>query len=488
MKTAPPNKELRHLTDKWLDCGELTRTEMAQLEELLENDANLAYYLDATQQEALLPIVLAEPCQAMPPKLRIFRMPNPLLMAAAACVMFFLGGMVSHRLPSLFDFGAPQHPAPAAARITGMMGVQWSDGNHPNLIHSAGASERISIRTGLVEITYSSGVRVTLEGPADFDITDPESGRLTHGKLVAAVPKGAEGFRVDYHDGSVVDLGTEFAMDVKPDGPTELGVFDGEIELRRDGLKPVSLYENHAVIHDKSEAGEPLQAIPLDREKYVRRLPSREFAWEIDSNSPRELEFDVTHLLWKPSEYRAVFKWINGHDGVVISDVELRLDGRRVAADHHTGQTSVLELVKANLFRLNVDPNAYRAGRWTIHAVISQLPHSPDFDGTVHSSGILQFEEGLVSSATAEDFIGKWSYRYLGEHFIREFHADGRVTLKREGQIDPIAFENSRWSVNDGILSVYIPRLKAVEDHVLRDRDTLIFMGRPFENAARVEH
>lgn len=487
MTPAPPDKELRHLTDKWLDQGELTRTEMARLEELLENDANLAYYLDVTQQEALLPIALAEAPHPEARKPRLFRVMAPLLMAAAACVTFFLGMFAGRRQPPPPDSTALQVPAPAAARITGMMGVQWSGGDHPDLIHSSGASERISIRTGLVEITYSSGVRVTLEGPADYDITDPESGRLTRGKLVAAVPKGAEGFRVNYHDGEVVDLGTEFAMDVKPGGPAEVGVFDGEIELRRDGLKPVSLYENHAVIHDKSVTEDPLQAIPLDREKYVRRLPSREFAWEIDSDTPRELEFDVTHLLWKPSEYRAVFKWINGHDGAMISDVELRLDGQRVAADHHTGQTGPLERVQGNLFRLNVDPKAYRTGRWTFHARLTTLPRNPEFEGPVHSSGILQFEEGLVSSATAGDFIGKWSYRYLGEHFIREFHADGRVTLKKEGELDPIAFENSRWTVSDGILSVFIPRLQAVEDHVLRDRDTLIFMGRPFENAARAE-
>ena len=73
------------------------------------------------------------------------------------------------------------------------------------------ASDRIFIETGLVELTYANSVRMTLEGPADYHVLDEISGGLDAGKIYTTVPKGAEGFCVDYAQGSVVDLGTEFA-------------------------------------------------------------------------------------------------------------------------------------------------------------------------------------------------------------------------------------------------------------------------------------
>ena len=489
MKTNPPPGELRNLIDRQLDLGNLSRTEMARLEDLLDDDTNLAYYLEVTEQEALLPGVLAQTPSAAAVIKPGFRLPAPVLIAAAACVIFMLGWLAGGNRASLTTGAAKADPVVPPARITGMMGVQWTSAKLPYLIGTSGSSDAISIRSGLVEITYGSGVRVTLEGPADFDITDTVSGHLNHGKLVAAVPKGAEGFRVQYRDGAVVDLGTEFAMDVKADGPAEVGVFDGEIELRRDGEKAVPLFENHAVIHDTRDEADPLQAVPFDREKYVRRMPSREFAWEVKSPEPHEVEFDVSHLIWKPSEYRAVFKWINGLDGVVIRNVELRLDGRRIAADAHTGQTGVLEKTSDNLFRLDVDPAKFRSGHWTIHATLEMMPRTDGLLGDpspVRSLGNLQFEEGLVSRAGEKDFIGRWSYRFLGNSFVREFHADGRVTLLQDDQPAPTSFVGSRWTVKDGILSVDIPNLNAVENHVLRDANTLIFMGRPFENATRM--
>ncbi len=483
----PPPPELRRLVDRLLDSDPLTRPEMARLEELLEDDDHLAYYLQLTQQEATLPETLGEIPAAIVPFRR-----RPWLalagMAAAACVMFFIGLETGRHFEPATPLGQSE-PVPddenlPAARITGLMGVRWSDADHPDLLSHSGALDKLAIDSGLVEITYASGVRVTVEGPAEFDVVDRESGRLGNGKLVASVPKGAEGFRIDYADGTVVDLGTEFAMDVRKDGPTDIGVFDGEIELHTgDRPEPMPLFTNHAVRHDLSDAKKPLQVIPFDREKYVRRLPNRDFAWEITSPEVQELEFDVSHLVWKPADYRAIFKWFNGPNVLEIEAVELRHDGQPVARDEHRGTTGYLAHVHDNVYRLDLSDVPTQSGRWTLHATVRPI------DGTtpILSAGILQFEEGLASSAVEADFVGKWRYHFAGSEFIRGFRPDGSIRLYENGEWRSGAFADSRWSVENGVLKSYIPRLDATESHTLRDRDTLLFISQPYENARRVE-
>lgn len=491
MTPYQPSTELRQLIDRLLDDGPLGRADLARLEELLEDDGALDYYIEVTQQDAALLAVAGE-TQAPPMTGRTFRRSRLAWQAAAAVALFATGYFAAPTkiVPTVGTVPQPVKSAPA--KITGMVGVRWTDGAPPDLIGTAGGAHRLEIESGLLEITYASGVRVTLEGPARYGVTGPASGLLDSGKLVTAVPKGAEGFRIDYPDGQVVDLGTEFAMEVKEGESSEVGVFDGEVELRRDGKKPMALYENHAVRQSAGRAEAPLQPVPLDRAKYVRRIPSREFAWEISSAEPREMEFDVSHLLWKASAYRAVFRWINGVDGAAVSDVELRLDGKKVSGDPHRGVTGYgPPIVQDNIYRLDVPTGAFRSGKWTLHARAGILPRDGMGDlaqSPIQSQGILQFEEGLVTTAEPADFVGKWSYRYLGDHFIREFHPDGTAMLTKNGKEMPECFAGCRWTVKDGVLSITMPGTTACEEHILRDRDTLIFINQNYENASRMVH
>ncbi|BCU78851.1 FecR domain-containing protein [Luteolibacter sp. LG18] len=484
MTLPSPNPELRQLVDRLMDGETLARTEMARLEELLESPDALAYYLSVTSQEGLMPeaIAGAEPPQAVSRPVRRFPF-GIVLQAAAACAIFAIGWRLGHHQPET----KAVDPAAPAARITGLMGVEWKSGQEPDLLGRGGSAKRLSFQSGLVEVTYGSGVRVTLEGPADFTVNDATSGKLDAGKLVASVPKGAEGFRVDYAKGNVVDLGTEFAMDARNDGSLELGVLDGKVDLNVPGDAPRRLMVNQAVLHG-SDSAEPVQAIPLDREKFVRRLPARDFRWSMDSFDPKQLEIDVTHLIWKGSSYRAIFKWINGKDAIVVRNVGLFCDGELVAKDFHTGSTGELRNVNDNVYRLDLKPADFRRGRWTIRASIDPYARGAGITGPVHSEGILQFEEGMATSAGPSNFIGSWSYYHAGRHYVRSFMPDGTIQLASDNVVTPESFKGSHWTVTDGVLEVDVPGLPGVvEQHVLRDAKTLIFITNPYDNAVRVE-
>jgi len=499
MKTPTP--ELRDLLDRMMDEGGLSRPEMGRLEELMADPEVMEYCCEVLLNESLLP----EALKAMGVPDREARAASPSVwtrlrdrggrlipMAAAAGLAFAAGYLAGGWKPEAVIPASKPPLASAgarAARVTGLMGVVWDDEANPVSPNHPVDAQRFAFKSGLLELTYASGVRVTLEGPADYAVPGPVSGRISSGKLVAYVPKGAEGFTVDFGDGQVVDLGTEFAMELGRNGKMELGVFEGEVELHLPGDSPLLLNRSQAMVHDRN-AEEPLRPVPFDRSKFVRQLPNRDFPWSIHSSAPVELELDVSHLVWKSAAYRAIFKWISGKDAVEIRGVELRRDGRGVAADPRVGQTGMLLHVKDNLFELTVPPGTHQPGRWTLHAIVSQLPRTGGMTrylGPVDSAGIVLFEEGLVNRAEAADFIGPWGYSYAGARFVREFHADGTITVARNGKPVPKAFSGCSWWVDKGMLHAEIPDGNGlVETHILRDRDTLIFTNRAFDNATRL--
>ena len=136
-------------------------------------------------------------------------------------------------------------------------------------------ARKFNVTSGLMEITYDSGVKVILEGPCRYEVESARGGFLAIGKLTARVEKRAEGGgrRVEGEVGSgqwavgskseirnpkseisnpqspipnplfvvrtptavVTDLGTEFGVEVTADQRSKVSVFAGQVELRTAG-------------------------------------------------------------------------------------------------------------------------------------------------------------------------------------------------------------------------------------------------------------
>ncbi len=130
------------------------------------------------------------------------------------------------------------------AVIGRQIGVVWSDETQPNLSR---IGDRVLIEPGYLEISegmlqvdFYAGASVLIEGPAGFEVIGAKLGRLHHGKISVHVPPPARGFKVVGPDFQVVDLGTEFGMEILPNGKSEVHVFDGEVEMHRD-TEPTTL-------------------------------------------------------------------------------------------------------------------------------------------------------------------------------------------------------------------------------------------------------
>jgi hypothetical protein len=89
----------------------------------------------------------------------------------------------------------------------------------------------LKFERGLVEVQFHRGARVVIEGPAEFELINDMQARCLLGKVRAEVPPPAIGFEILSPNVRVVDRGTAFGLDVKRDGPAEVHVFSGRVDL-----------------------------------------------------------------------------------------------------------------------------------------------------------------------------------------------------------------------------------------------------------------
>ncbi len=471
---SQPDRELRRLVDGMLD-NSLSRSGAARLEERMEADpAAMDYYLAMAGQDALLADICRE---AAPVPLARHRMGAGAKWLAAAAAIAIAAAAFWPK-PGTVSTAGTNKPLPFA-RLTG--GSAMDGENRPLTTGAAlGASDGLAVSTGLAEITHQSGTRLLIEGPAFYQATGPNAGRLAYGKLVAEVPPGAEGYIVEWADGKVVDLGTEFAIDVpRSEGPAEVGVFRGEVRVL-PGARPQAdgapLYTGHAVrMSGTTTTG--LRSIPFDQERFIRKLPSRELPWFYHGGDGAFV-WNVSHLMWSPGDHLAVFKWMTGPEALTLRKVELLLDGEVLATDEHPCSVGDLGSTVGNIYRLHVPEADWRRGAWELRAwPVEEKPGA-------RAEGIVMFEDGAALQASAGDFTGTWDYVHDGKSYRRSFHPDGTCTLWVDGRASDY-FQDAGWEVSGGILSVRFPASQNTEQHLLRDRESLLFINQPYRNARR---
>jgi hypothetical protein len=319
--------------------GTISDEELRQLQDVLRGDASLQrVYLEYCRMHAELrylhraqranDAVLAKIAQSatVRPALGVadgawdgaagYLVQHPMLLSylvATACfaVVLLVGSLVrvSHDYPSPTARTAPardesrsQEAVELVGRITGMVDCRWA-GSMTETIHSdvVCVGRKYVLVSGLMEITYDTGAKVILQGPATYEVQSNDSGYLSFGKLTARVEKkdsgsGVQGsesthpssfiphpsslFSVRTPTAVVTDLGTEFGVEVSKEGATTSHVFRGSVRVRvaaGDGKRSEAvLRENESARVEKREGGGGPRLL-LDRAgaspvQFVRRL------------------------------------------------------------------------------------------------------------------------------------------------------------------------------------------------------------------------
>ncbi|MBB3205960.1 hypothetical protein FHS27_001768 [Rhodopirellula rubra] len=206
--------------------------------------------------------------------------------------------------------------------------VQWS-ANTLNYRDGDVISEGLlRFDKGLAEIDFFCGATLTVEGPASLQIDSDWSVTVAEGRLRATVPPAARGFVVKAADCEVVDLGTEFSMDVVGNS-ARVEVLDGEVAMRGGEHDGEHLFSGEQRWIGTANSTRDF-AQPSDLSKLQRRRDDVEqqrlVRWQVHA---KQLERDERLLAYYPItntlRARAVGNAANtgeAHDGTLVGPVQ----------------------------------------------------------------------------------------------------------------------------------------------------------------------
>lgn len=115
------------------------------------------------------------------------------------------------------------------AQVAAQRGAVWTlDGQEPGATREVRPGA-LHLTAGELTLAYPSGVELTLQAPLRARLTDEAHVFVTEGDLAARVPESAAGFVVEMPGAALLDLGTSFAVKVRPGGPAEMLVREGRV-------------------------------------------------------------------------------------------------------------------------------------------------------------------------------------------------------------------------------------------------------------------
>lgn len=119
---------------------------------------------------------------------------------------------------------------PIVARLVDATDARWADGR-AMVMGAAVPQGPLRLLSGAAQIAFESGALVTLNGPAEIEVLGSSRLFLRSGRIVPFVPPAATGFTVVSPTGEVIDLGTEFSVNVDASGRTDVYVLDGQVDV-----------------------------------------------------------------------------------------------------------------------------------------------------------------------------------------------------------------------------------------------------------------
>jgi hypothetical protein len=232
------NNEKTELINKYCN-GTASKEESLELEALLLNDAELRrefsdmMNLDAALKEAAETELVFEEKEKAP-----IQFPTMIKVAAIAIILLLCLNLVFMlKKSTATEVTGTEHIHPeqiqsGVALITKAVDIQGNLDLEGGKTLDAGL---LKFDKGLLQVEFFSGATLIIEGPANIQLIDSMNIKCDLGKIRARVSPQAIGFKIITSDMDVVDLGTEFAIDVPENGQSSVYVFEGEVELYESG-------------------------------------------------------------------------------------------------------------------------------------------------------------------------------------------------------------------------------------------------------------
>ena len=305
MNSDKPKDELLEELIATMRDDELTEEQQATLEQMIANDAAARWrfvehmHLEAALQQECGTLVespsmeLTEvaPQPVAPQPRKRWAIYSGVVATAAAAVLAFT---------FWFGFGS----AKSNVRFEALAHAEFFAELSPALDSNADLDRKYVLNNGMVRLAFPTGASATVEAPAVFRVLSDQSIALDVGQCSVHAPDGAEGFRVETPQTTVIDLGTRFAVSVNEVSDTEVHVIEGAAEVRdrvdkaKKDSKPKLKVQLKAKEASKITRNGSLKAKPVEfkPETFRDRLPDRivSYAATVDAKGSTESLRSVT--------------------------------------------------------------------------------------------------------------------------------------------------------------------------------------------------
>jgi hypothetical protein len=188
----------------------------------------------------------------------------PWAVAAAACIGLVVVLMWDRQPDN--DVAGLTRPTGVAVLGTSVE-ARWGGSGPARMPGSVLSPGTLKLESGVAQIEFYSGARLIVQGPAEVQLVSELEASCCRGRLTAFVPPPARGFKLSAPGLVVVDLGTEFGLNVQPGGAPEVHVFSGRVEVNRPDAveRPVQLNAGEAAMVD----GDSFKPMPSNRRGFL---------------------------------------------------------------------------------------------------------------------------------------------------------------------------------------------------------------------------
>jgi hypothetical protein len=125
-----------------------------------------------------------------------------------------------------------RQPVQLLAEIVAEQGVVWSTDSSALQEGQWISKGRLQNDAGSFTLKFTGGPTVKVAGPATLDIESAMLVHLNSGQVTARIQKSNKGFAIKTPVARVVDQGTEFGVAARPDGKTDVIVFEGRVDVQ----------------------------------------------------------------------------------------------------------------------------------------------------------------------------------------------------------------------------------------------------------------
>ncbi|MEA1952438.1 MAG: FecR domain-containing protein [Planctomycetota bacterium] len=277
-------------------------------------------------------------------------------------------------------------PAPRefVARLTQAMDCRWANSETAPKVGSFLLPRRtLQLEEGLAQITFESGVTLVLEAPAVFAPKSNYGGTLQLGRLTVEVPASGIGFAIETPSVRIVDLGTEFGVQVDQEQGVEVHVLKGQVAsawtAQQEGeQKVVRLSQNDSATFDTRN--KTVQRGTAKADQFVRRMPP----------APR-VRFFTDQAAWSAAAGRAETFSTHGRNLTQAAEVSAVPQAGQTLAAVLNFPSSATRLARG--FRISMLEPGSGKGHGFVFDDYNKPGDSPGFDNALSVGKIERFQD-----------------------------------------------------------------------------------------------